>query len=629
MSQKKLSTIIFVVFAAVLVGILYLQRTELNLSSQSVMAKEIDTMYSEQTQKFERIRKNPEGVIDLYQSHFKNGSVVIADEYIIWTNNEGNTERKNIDTSNFIFNLKEDISFNPNPSSETMSPFNSGQPTPEQFQVYDPAAFGIGFFAAIVISGDDLILDLNGHTIAQSPEHALQQRFYANIELADQPFIPSEGPHSFGEGLDPARNVAIVNGALGRASHHGVHGQLAQGILLKDLVIKDFEVAGISLHGAKDICLIDTSVEANAKNIPVLGIWSSSKFIKPYLEALPSGFGIQIQGKRITKEMLLNHLKTMTETVVNEELQGREQWKSDYPFLVNQSGEIDGNAYGIVFNPKGVAVNGFPLYNNPDSRAETVMLEHVTINSISATINEVPALSRIKDDPFSGAQIDPVGSVFQIEKFIDQDGKFSGTLESSPVQIAQALVARAIIHGYSFGHLDTSRNTIKPETIAWVEGKLKFKDLDADFILNGDSMHHVNKGVVGAKLDGITGLRVNDLQIVHIKNNTEPAKTYGSLSVYPTLTSWMEQYDAGQLAGIKGDTDTGSHKNDVRALSLASTQKADISYLDISDISTQHGEKYDVDIQHDSSDILFKNLSQNIDIFNEVEDLDRAFIHVE
>jgi len=138
--------------------------------------------------------------------------------------------------------LGEDISFNPNsPSVLTnaitagtpshslgltvpVDAYQAGHPLRPQFVAggvdhfipggpadarYDPAAFGVGFFAAIAVTADDVVLDLAGHTIEQSAEHALLQRFFAVIELADQPFLPAQGPSDFGDGISLANNVTI------------------------------------------------------------------------------------------------------------------------------------------------------------------------------------------------------------------------------------------------------------------------------------------------------------------------------------------------------------------------------------------------------------------------------------
>ena len=55
-------------------------------------------------------------------------------------------------------------------------------------------AYHLGFFAAITVESDDVILDLNGKSLKQSKLHNLQQRFYSHIELASAPFIPKQGP---------------------------------------------------------------------------------------------------------------------------------------------------------------------------------------------------------------------------------------------------------------------------------------------------------------------------------------------------------------------------------------------------------------------------------------------------
>lgn len=102
----------------------------------------------------------------------------------------------------------------------------------------------------------DIVLDLNGYTIQMTELFALQQRFFAVIELADQPFIKAQGPapidadgSTFGGEVVACSNCVIKNGILGRSAHHGIHGHSATGLLIKDLLINDYEVAAISGHG--------------------------------------------------------------------------------------------------------------------------------------------------------------------------------------------------------------------------------------------------------------------------------------------------------------------------------------------------------------------------------------------
>jgi len=184
---------------------------------------------------------NPKKIVLLNNSHFINGSVIIAPDYYLITDPSSGISQKIIgDTTGYIFRLTEDIVFDPNLpvitgnlNDDIDSVWNSSSVLPSQFigysgsggpgAFYDPAAFGIGFFAALVVSARNVIIDLNRHSISQGPTHFLHQRFYANIELADRPFIPNQGPHNFGSSITSALRVCVVNGHIGRSSHHGIH----------------------------------------------------------------------------------------------------------------------------------------------------------------------------------------------------------------------------------------------------------------------------------------------------------------------------------------------------------------------------------------------------------------------
>ena len=91
--------------------------------------------------------------------------------------------------------LKENIVFHPNPQNDFQPSLKSIQNG--QYPVGKDGAYHLGFFAAITIETNDVVLDLNNFTIQQSKEHNLQQRFFSTIELANSPFIPKQGPSSF------------------------------------------------------------------------------------------------------------------------------------------------------------------------------------------------------------------------------------------------------------------------------------------------------------------------------------------------------------------------------------------------------------------------------------------------
>ena len=198
----------------------------------------------------------PYSIVHIRQSDFANGTVRI--------------------TKPGIYVLKEDIVFHPNPGDDF-------QPLAKDIvsgKYPIPGPFQLGFFAAVTIEARDVILDLNGHSIKQSLEHFLQQRFYATIELGSSPFISNQGPSMgiTGDYKAPCI-ITVMNGKLGLSSHHGIHGNKKpdehSNILLYKLLIEDFQVAGIALNGASNSVLCDLEVRntngaaASNQSVPI------------------------------------------------------------------------------------------------------------------------------------------------------------------------------------------------------------------------------------------------------------------------------------------------------------------------------------------------------------------------
>jgi hypothetical protein len=170
----------------------------------------------------------PADSLILYQNDFDQGTVVL-------------------DTAG-CYCLGEDIKFFPNSevtlkrNGKSVNFENIGRVLSDQMTdpptygtaYYNPMKYGVGFFAAIAIAGDEITLDLNGFTISQAPEFALLQRFYSNIEIGDQPFVGGQGPAPFGS-LTTGNGVVIRNGSIGVASHHCIHGNGATHVKIQNI----------------------------------------------------------------------------------------------------------------------------------------------------------------------------------------------------------------------------------------------------------------------------------------------------------------------------------------------------------------------------------------------------------
>ena len=129
-----------------------------------------------------------------------------------------------------------------------------------------------------------MTLDLNGHIIQQSEEHALLQRFFAVIELADSPFIKGVGPAQFvaeSNEFNSASNISIIGpGTIGRSAHHGIHGNENDNVLITDVTFVDFEVAAVSLNKVDRLRIENCEIKQNRHNVPILGMFSAARFIR-------------------------------------------------------------------------------------------------------------------------------------------------------------------------------------------------------------------------------------------------------------------------------------------------------------------------------------------------------------
>ena len=570
----------------------------------------------------EETYKNSNNIIHLTNEDFINGTYVISEPG--------------------LYIVDEDITFNPNNYSYMLSSeaedlrtanglmineikkCDTSKVYPSQFGKYDPKAYGLGFFAMIAITVENVVLDLNGKKIEQSVEHNLQQRFFSVLELADQPFLNSQGPHSFGEEIDSATNVWVKNGTLGRSSHHGIHGNNNVNVLLTDLKFDDFEVSPVALNKVDGLHCNNLNIIKNNQTIPVKAVWSSARFIKPYvqemynrMEELNVGSPFTINGKTIetVKENLENTLINVYDLVLSGNF-NEENLNEDYKVFGNPTGLIDGNGYGILINSGGVAVNDFPVTR--ESVSKNVYLNNVSVNNMLVNVEEIPALKNEEDK----AMNDPVGAVFQTQNTyngelltIYENGLYKGTSISD----AQLLVAKAIHNGFEFS-LSTKRNSISERVIEWVDEIASMEEIDGPgiyesdmhpqlsvynrftFIGNGDCMHHVNKGLVCYKMDAGENIYMENCNINKCKNiGLMGSKLANDNIAYKNIL--------GTSHGKS--TKFGYTGCNARGISVCSSKNVYISNSEIRNISSDYGKVVGVDV-HEISENVFVDTCQTI-----------------
>lgn len=506
--------------------------------------------------------------------------------------------------------LAEDIHFSPN---EAASAYDSGWLRSEQLESnggsYGDSEYALGFFAAVTIETHDVELDLNGHRLEQSVGHALLQRFHALVELANTPFIVGQGPHSFTNTVRAARNVFVHNGVLGRSSHHGIHGNNNRQVRIRNIEFVDFEVAAVSLNGVDGLIMQDCQI-TNRKDIPVLGIFSAARFLQRYVDFLyarNSSVTLAVQTSVLSvsdvRSALVDAINAVHGDVVAQGSIDAETHPDEHALFSNPSGLIDGNAYGVLLNKVGVAVNDFPSQPKPpysEHSASGALLKNILVTNLLTEIREVVGVRHC-----SAISSDSVGAILQLLNThdgqmltISSEDESEAEYTGNVVANAQLLVAKAIHSGeFVDSALDTSRNSIRCEVVAWAEAggtaapEAKLSNLleYGGWQCNGDSMAHVQKGAVGFKIDGVVQTTVEDCHVSVLENRGAA----GSPRCGP--------YDISHPAA----TQVGYNGAHARGMSFAGDEDVLVHFCSVSGVRSYNGDAYGYDVFTDSTNVDF------------------------
>jgi len=298
-------------------------------------------------------------VLDFFNKDRTGGSTVLNSTIIELKQSDFTSGTYRITQSGY-YKLAENIIFNPNEDNDFMptdSQTSGGESAKYPVAPYGP--YHMGFFAAITVECEDVVIDLNNKILRQSQLHNLEQRFYATIELARQPFIVGQGPADFGNALSPCKDVWIKDGNLGLSSHHGIHGNGAHNIIIENLNIYSFEVAGIAINGGEHILNRNINLCNSSSDVRVLSTYSQARFIRKFLK--------RIRDRDATVKLVLESgSKTITQIITEldgemNKVKNAVKTNTDLPesiFLYKDS-ITDCNMYGLLYHPLGVAEGKF------------------------------------------------------------------------------------------------------------------------------------------------------------------------------------------------------------------------------------------------------------------------------
>ena len=440
----------------------------------------------------------------LTQRHFENGTFRIKTPGLYW--------------------LDEDIEFSPNyniyPSRDCTSfpnVLDNFHPTKSQKLIYPSPPYQFGFFAAITVECDNVIIDLNGHTLQQSKMHYFHQRFYSNIELNSSPFIRGQGPDDFGK-INFPKNICIRNGTLGRSSHHGIHGNGNQNVLIEYLVIKDFEVAGIALNGSENTVCRHIDIRDTNKDVQINFLYSNAIYTRRFLCDLhkqnkDAFLNINGTDKKNIETIICELQTEMIQNVYIPVSRGEAICSAIFK---NVSLMPEGNLYGIVLNKLGAVVGDFlKTYKDNNFQNRDVVVHDILFKNLDSFPREIISLAD-KNRPVVGL----VGNVCPVLDCSDNGkGVYMGNCQVN----ATCILAKYKNLGFNI----KSRSLYMPEKFCdWVESNESLSDVCIDaglkFVNLRDQMNHFMKGNIIMFISGGTDIRINDIKMRNITNSGPP-----------------------------------------------------------------------------------------------------------
>eukprot|EP01084_Bolivina_argentea_P117482 208641_1 len=312
-----------------------------------------------------------------------------------------------------------------------------------------------------------------------------------------------------------AKNTIIQNGVIGRSSHHGIHANGAENILIKDIIIKHFEVAGLAVNGFINLEIENVEIGPVYQKVPVMGVYTQARIMLPRLrqtvEDNPDGT-VTFHGRgTFTADEVLDELQSQMDIIFRHAIGGEEYSSmhneakerieaARYTFENHKGLPSSSTSYGIFLNSYGASV--FAISGSPGF-SEGATINGLHIHGIYKDPWEVPRIVLTKG---------PFNDIMDFTRVTDDglettNSKYIGSAYTDAQYAIHKLASDWGVLGHSV--IGTSVQT-------WIE---KGKYMGAAKVrCNGDIMLHVVKGVFGLRVDNVNNINFNDVQIDDLQN---------------------------------------------------------------------------------------------------------------
>ena len=449
-----------------------------------------------------------------------------------------------------IYQLKENIIFNPNcydfeKSTDKLTDCWFRQSDQE---IYQGKECDHGFFCAILIKSNNVIIDLNGFKIEQHPLHFLQQRFFSLIQLGNSPFIKGQGPGGDWGDLKICKNIVIYSskknkGILGRSSHFGIAGNENQNVIIENIEVSNFESIGLIFNNIDNLYLYNCKIKDSNKDVIINSNYAALLAIHKIFRQLISNSLAKISNIKFNNKNI-NYYFNLIEKYINRIVTNCHFYNQITPTELKDSLDVqikkifgseiidncqlsDGSSHiGLQITGRGVAIkdikkaSGCPCAHNfsvnaqDNKNSENIYIKNVEISNLKANIKQTFHFSFLDNNEkkrITGC----FGEMFKLDLAIDQKGQYKGNILSDS-QILTALINKKV------------KNLIPSNTINIPDQLLDYFSSQKNLLLLDDKittifgfdiMNHTLKGCFGARFEQIKNLRIDNLKIKNIMNH--------------------------------------------------------------------------------------------------------------
>ena len=327
---------------------------------------------------------------------------------------------------------------------------------------------------------------------------------------------------------------------LTSCAHHlisslGIHGNENTNVIISDVTFQDFEVAAVSLNNVDGLVISKNTISGNRKDVPITGMFSAARFIRPYGKYLKdmnyslkdSSGAVWKTAEQAYDDLIVSINNVYEDVIYNGGTINSDTHPVEHHLFDNPHRVVDGPCYALLVHGKGPAVGGLGEVfneNDPTTTSSNIVIEDNIINDIKCWNNEVPALLGGCGN-HGCIQNDPRGAVFQTVKTfgddqylsIDADGKYI----SNVVADMQLIVSSAILDGtlVNMPARQIGPNSITQDLIDWATSG---NAMTPKYVCNGDSMHHVVKGIMAIRVEDSEGISITGNIVGNVENLSFP-----------------------------------------------------------------------------------------------------------